>query len=80
MDASRALSVHAKRPGLSLMHSWFWGEPTAGPEADWYLLQCGHFAWLKPGAQLERAGGPPVTTVICETCEPDYGYASSGGS
>jgi hypothetical protein len=42
-------------------------------EVDWYLLQCGHYAWMKPGTQLKRAGIPPMTTVACEICEPDYG-------
>jgi hypothetical protein len=42
-------------------------------EVDWYLLQCGHYAWMKPGTTLERDGAPPVTTMACEICEPDYG-------
>jgi hypothetical protein len=42
-------------------------------EVDWHLLQCGHYAWMKPGTTLQRDGVPPVATVACEICEPDYG-------
>jgi hypothetical protein len=42
-------------------------------EADWYLLQCGHYAWMKPGTLLKPSGVPPATTVACEICDTDYG-------
>jgi hypothetical protein len=48
-------------------------EETPAMEADWYLLQCGHYAWMKPGTQLHLTGFPPETTIACEICEPDYG-------
>jgi hypothetical protein len=48
-------------------------EQTPAMEVDWYLLQCGHYAWMKTGTLLKRAGVPPATTVACEIREPDYG-------
>lgn len=65
--------IGAKRPVYHEIAIMIAGEHTAAMGVDWYLLQCGHYAWMKPGTPLKLTGVPPDATIACEICEPDYG-------
>jgi hypothetical protein len=74
VDATQPVGMGgSETPGLSGIAIMEGGEHTAAMEVDWYLLQCGHYAWMKLGTPLQPTGVPPTVTVACEICDPDYG-------